>query len=131
MGRAGRHMLQHGYRPWSWGKKSWAGKATKKREPVAPMPKVRPPIRGMPTGVTGGLKKVNRDSGGLFHPAILGCLRLGTLAFFVGGLACPVPGLPCRATGAWEETFAWLSFMSQGGHAQGNGVQGRGAPRRA
>ena len=52
-------MFQHRYIPFSWGKPKFNKATIKKNKPVAPMPKVRPPIRSMP--MPQGLKKVNKD----------------------------------------------------------------------
>jgi len=62
MKRQIKHMIKHKYVPWSWGKKSYKGgegQTIKKKKPVAPMPKLRAPLRSMPAAP--GLKKISRD----------------------------------------------------------------------
>lgn len=67
MKRQIKHMIDNRYLPFDFGKKKYNSQTIKKKEPTAPMPKVRAPIRGMPgnkfaaTNVAAGLKKVNKD----------------------------------------------------------------------
>merc|ERR1712244_207061 len=61
------HMIKHSYIPCDcFKKKKYKGKhkiveKKKKKKVVPEMPKVRQPIRSMPTSMTSGMKKVNRD----------------------------------------------------------------------